>query len=148
MAPELIKTPQLSISCQGNSKDNNVDDEGTSSCSYTHANTRLMESSSSFVNGNTNNVESQDVACRDAIRLGIHCGDNDCQTQLDGAKADVYSFAMLLWALCVWDTPFIQLQPFQAMMVIAIQRKHPSRQRVIKCGWPQSVVDILTSAWQ
>ena len=61
-------------------------------------------------------------------------------------QIDCYSFAIVLWALLSWKTPFPNVNPMRILCAVAMYNKRPAIDAVAK-AWPPEVVRLMQDMW-
>jgi len=62
-------------------------------------------------------------------------------------KLDCYSFAIVLWVLLEWSTPFRDIPPMQILIAVGYKNKRPSTKNIVAAGWPEPVVELMRRLW-
>jgi len=62
-------------------------------------------------------------------------------------KLDCYSFAIVLWVLLEWSTPFRDIPPMQILIAVGYKNKRPSTRNIVAAKWPEPVVDLMRRLW-
>eukprot|EP01029_Cantina_marsupialis_P029146 TRINITY_DN779867_c0_g1_i1.p1 TRINITY_DN779867_c0_g1~~TRINITY_DN779867_c0_g1_i1.p1 ORF type:complete len:1036 (+),score=202.55 TRINITY_DN779867_c0_g1_i1:96-3203(+) len=58
-------------------------------------------------------------------------------------KADVYSFAIIMWELLAWCEPFPQMRVIEVVTAVAEKKERPT----LKKEWPSGFVKIMKQCW-
>jgi hypothetical protein len=62
-------------------------------------------------------------------------------------KADVYSFAIVIWECLTREDPFAGMPPFHVVFVVGTQNARPEIPPK-RPEWPQALLDLMVHAWQ